>query len=314
MTCFVRYNMFVFLYFVDDLRHLLSQSIRKAHMYEYNGKFGQVRLCRTCVRNKKIQAPFSFLGGGWHRCNDLYRFQHPHGVDFYMIFFSLTDGGRIRFHDKLHEIPASSITIVPPNTPLYYFTAQNQWWEFYWLNVGKAHTDILDRLISTHGYIYQSPRAVKIGKLVESLFPEQTVPDETIYEITTSRVLSNVFHLMLEDSYLILSKSHKNESVVPSVIQELEDNYNDAVSISMLAAKHFISLQHLIRLFKAETDLTPYEYLKKYRLKKATELLIYSDLSIEEIAKHTGFSAANNFVFQFKNEYGITPGKYRKFF
>lgn len=283
-------------------------------MYEYNGKFGQVRLCRTCIRNKKIQAPFSFLGGGWHHCNHLYRVQHPHGLDFYMVFFSVTSGGRMHFHDRLFELPDSSIAIIPPGTPLYYFTAQNQWWEFYWLNTGKENSDILDRLIATHGHIYQSPRAAKIGKILENLFPEQTAPDETIFEINTSRMLSNMFHMMLEDSYHIVSKSQKNGSVVPSVIQEIEDNYSDSIRISELAARHFISLQHLIRLFKAETDLTPYEYLKKYRLKKATELLIYSDFSIEEIAEQTGFSGANNFVFQFKNEYGITPGKYRKFF
>ena len=283
-------------------------------MYEINGKFGQVRLCRTNIQNQKLETPFIFTGGGWHRCNDLYRIQRPSGLDGYTIFFSLSEGGRLRLNHKLYEIPGSSFTIIPPDIPTEYFTGKDQWWEFYWLHLGRTNTWILEKLLQTHGYIYQSAKAGKIGKMLESLFPEQTQPDETLYEITASRVISNILHLMLEDSYHILTISQKNSSIVPGIIRNIEDNYSDDIHISELASKNFISLQHLIRLFRAETGYTPYEYLKKHRLKKSVELLTYSDFSIYEIARQTGFSSANNFVYQFKNEYGITPANYRKFF
>ena len=98
------------------------------------------------------------------------------------------------------------------------------------------------------------------------------------------------------------------------VLREIEENYSEELNITALAAEHFVSQQHLIRLFRTATGYTPYEYLKKHRLKKSIDLLTYSDASVETISGMVGFSGVSNYIYQFRNEYGITPSKYRKYF
>ena len=95
-------------------------------------------------------------------------------------------------------------------------------------------------------------------------------------------------------------------NIVQNIIREIESNYNQKININELAAKNYISVQHMIRIFHTDTGYTPYEYLKKYRLQKAYELLTHSGLSITEIADRTGFSSTNNFIYQFKS---IQSGK-----
>lgn len=54
------------------------------------------------------------------------------------------------------------------------------------------------------------------------------------------------------------------------------------------------------------------DYLISYRLRKATELLQHSSLSILEIASEIGFTNLSNFNRQFKKAYHMTPSHYRE--
>lgn len=281
-------------------------------MYKINNESFQVRLCRTCISNKNVQVPFQFLDGGWHRCKEPYHIDRPHGYEGYLLFFSVTEGGQVRIKDTLYEISAASITILPPNTSHEYYTGKDQWWEFYWLHTGAIHMEILEEIIKTCGFVFKSPRAVQMGRLIESLFPERFTTDESMYEIAASQVISQILHMMLEDMHHITSSKYRQSGIVSAIIKEIEVNYASDINIIDLAAQNYISVQHMIRLFKQNTGYTPYEYLKKYRLQKAGEMLVYSNLSVAEIAAQTGFLNVNNFIFQFKKEYKMTPGNYRK--
>lgn len=301
-------------------------------MYHLNGKFGQVRLSRSFVNPKNMRTPFAFLQAGWHRCNDLYRISRPHGLDSYTIFFSLTEGGRFRLQNKvypsgypvvqdsseralcgkIYEIPASSIAILPPGMAHEYYAEKGGWWEFYWLHTGKRNTQILEKIIETQGYVFSTSRTAAIGKMIERIFPEQTSPDDILFEITASRVVSDIFHMMWESSYTAAAHNQKDIGLIPKIIHEIEEHYMQDLKIAALADANYLSQQHMIRVFKAETGYTPYEYLKKYRLKKAAELLSFTDFPVTEIAAFTGFPSSSNFIYQFRKEHGMTPAKYRR--
>lgn len=280
--------------------------------YAISGEFGQVRLCRSCLKNGNIPLPFYFSHGGWHRCGELYHIARPQGAEWYLLFFSLTEGGRLRIgSDCQYEIPASSVAILPPGIPHEYYTAPGQWWEFYWLQIGAENTALLQRLLADFGHVFYLPRVPRMGALVETLFPERFAAGDMLYEITASQTVSQILHLILEDAYGSPENAMRKDGVVQRIIARLEKDYPQKLSMRSIAREHFLSEQHMIRLFREATGCTPYEYLKKYRLQKAGELLIHTDLPISEIAAMTGFSGTNNFICQFRREHGRPPGQYR---
>lgn len=281
--------------------------------YAINNDFGQVRLFRSIIL-PQIYTPIHFMSGGWHRCNDLYYHKRINGQSHYMIFFSLSDGGRAQIGDKFYEIPASSMVIFPPEVFHEYYTAQGSWWEFYWIYYSEEHSDFFQKLIDSFGYVIEMPKVNQIGKLLENLFPERFTSDEISYEITASQIMSQILHIVLEDTYGNAANHKGKNTIVQKVIHEIELSYDQKLNIEDLADKHFLSVQHLIRIFKEDTSYTPYEYLKKYRLQKGCELLISSSFSIGEIAEKVGFSNGNNFIYQFKREYNMTPGEYRELY
>ncbi len=72
-----------------------------------------------------------------------------------------------------------------------------------------------------------------------------------------------------------------------------------------------LSEDYLTRIFRRETGFSPWEYLSRYRIILASELLINTDDTINEIAQRTGFQDQAYFCRVFKKIHGVPPGKYR---
>jgi AraC family transcriptional regulator len=58
-------------------------------------------------------------------------------------------------------------------------------------------------------------------------------------------------------------------------------------------------------------SMSPRRYLSEYKLKKAKELLLHTNLSIEEIAEQLYFSSSFHFSKQFRRWTGVSPTHFR---
>ncbi len=68
------------------------------------------------------------------------------------------------------------------------------------------------------------------------------------------------------------------------------------------------------RKIKGLMDMSPIDFLRSYRLRKAAEMLQEGSLSLTEISDKTGFSSYSYFSKSFKKHFGVTPKEYIKNF
>lgn len=87
---------------------------------------------------------------------------------------------------------------------------------------------------------------------------------------------------------------------------------NSDLSVNDLCRAVQLSHAHLYRKLKALTNLTPVQFIRHIRLKKAKTLLETSSMNISEIAYAVGFSDPNYFSRIYHKEMGITPSESRK--
>ena len=73
-----------------------------------------------------------------------------------------------------------------------------------------------------------------------------------------------------------------------------------------------ISRAQIYRKFKSFTDKTPHDYLRTYRLQRAKELLLTTKLKVFEVAYRTGFKNVSHFCRIFTEEFGNSPGEFRR--
>ena len=98
---------------------------------------------------------------------------------------------------------------------------------------------------------------------------------------------------------------------VYSAIYQIERHYHSPLNIEDMASHLGLSTAYFIRLFKKETLMTPNEYLVKYRLKIAADLLHHSNFTISQISEEVGFLDPNYFSRCFRKHFGMTPVQYR---
>lgn len=107
-------------------------------------------------------------------------------------------------------------------------------------------------------------------------------------------------------------KDMENMETIKSVIDFIQNNYRENITIPMLADRCNISPGHFCRLFKKYTMKTPIQYINYYRLTKATELLKTTDRKILDVALDTGFNSLSYFIDVFHDSIGVSPSDYRR--
>ena len=100
---------------------------------------------------------------------------------------------------------------------------------------------------------------------------------------------------------------------VSATMTMVMENFSDSsMTLEAIAESFYISQSSLSRLFKQVTGESFSDYLKKVRLAGACDLLVRTDLTVEEIMKRCGMRDAPTFYRAFGEYSGMTPNKYRK--
>ena len=120
----------------------------------------------------------------------------------------------------------------------------------------------------------------------------------------------------LRDNKLLLSEPEKVESIDDAFLrkfaEQIEAVYADPeYNVEKLSETLGLSRGHLHRKIKELTGPAPVEFLRTYRLNKATQLLRQNAYTVSEVAYRTGFSSPAYFSKCFKAVYGVTPTEYQ---
>lgn len=97
----------------------------------------------------------------------------------------------------------------------------------------------------------------------------------------------------------------------PRILQYIQSHYR-TVTLETLAEVFHYNSSYISRLIKMNTGHTLGELLTGLRMAHARELLLHSDLKIQEIAGYVGYDSTDHFSRKFKGQYGSSPAEYRK--
>ena len=92
----------------------------------------------------------------------------------------------------------------------------------------------------------------------------------------------------------------------------LEEHHAEGVRIADLARYIGYGRARLFELFKRQTGLAPNDYLMRFRVRKAQELLASTALPVHEVAQRVGMTDAGYFSTMFKRLTGRSPSDCRK--
>jgi YesN/AraC family two-component response regulator len=91
----------------------------------------------------------------------------------------------------------------------------------------------------------------------------------------------------------------------------IQQNYTRSFSLEELSETIGVSKSYLSRIFKQGTGISPWDYLNRFRIQKAKELLLLTDESVTTIATKVGYDDAGYFTRVFHEITGCSPRLFR---
>lgn len=108
------------------------------------------------------------------------------------------------------------------------------------------------------------------------------------------------------------SQNPKQLTRLRTIIQYLNSNYMENITLEQIAEKEFLSPSYFSHFFKVSMGVSFFNYLTGIRMNHAVNDLLTTNLTMEQIAANNGFANSRYFVDCFKKKYGMLPREYRK--
>lgn len=141
--------------------------------------------------------------------------------------------------------------------------------------------------------------------------------EDPFSQISSKKTLDDVFHWLEQTCHriiLVLSEKRTDVSKSQMVAAEayIRENYrNEDLSLNDVCNHIYLSTSYFSMLFKQHTGETFVEFLTRFRLGKAKELLSATAMKTYEIASRVGYSDPQYFSVIFKRHTGMTTKEYR---
>lgn len=100
---------------------------------------------------------------------------------------------------------------------------------------------------------------------------------------------------------------------IKEMLDYIHNNYASDLTVAEIAKAADVSERECLRCFQRNIQLSPVQYLLKYRITQGASLLVNSPFcTVSEISTLCGFNSLSNFSKLFKRFYGTTPRAYRE--
>jgi YesN/AraC family two-component response regulator len=100
--------------------------------------------------------------------------------------------------------------------------------------------------------------------------------------------------------------------LVKQAIAYLHQNHSRSLSRWEIAEAVGVSEDYLSRVFNRELNISPWEYLNRYRVLQSKQLLLNTDESVGSIARQVGFKDQAYFSRVFHKIAGVSPQEFRE--
>jgi transcriptional regulator, AraC family len=257
---------------------------------------------------------------GSERCDPLHSFG-PTVKNHFLFHYVLSGKGRLYSFNKgtqndssIYTIKAGEGFLLTPNIINTYEADKDDPWNYVWVEFEglKAQRYLEEIGLSSKNLIFTPKEYNNDDNSIKDnlmfLLNNPSAPDSAILGH-----LYLFFYALLENSSFNNTKSASNlqEFYVREAINYIEKNYNNNISVENIAKWCNLDRSYFGKIFKNSMKTTPQEFLIKYRLSKACEMLKDNNISIREISELTGYPNQFHFSRSFKEVYNMSPRQWR---
>lgn len=264
-----------------------------------------------------------FIGYDAVHPND-FTFDIPDGYDCYLLLITHTPA-HFYIDGEIIEYPTHHAILYPPGHRIWYAACEASYSDD-WIRFSSDETFVLNFPLLAHPFPVSDPdychNLIQLLTWETSqwsgtsrLFRHAYTADapasvSSKEELITSQLLRILFLKLHKDAYHHFASPHDHELLM--LRRQISNNPQLSWNVREMAESLHISMGHLQLLYKQKFGISCMDDVIDFRLRKAMDLLTYTNQSISEIAEQCGYRNVEHFCRQFRKCIGISPGKFRK--
>ncbi|AWB45543.1 AraC family transcriptional regulator [Paenibacillus sp. CAA11] len=241
---------------------------------------------------------------------------HFHGPavrTHYLLHYILDGEGIFKVGGKQYKLGKGQGFLICPDVITYYQADETHPWTYCWVGFNGPLSEVL---LKQAGLSLTSPILYyeKHDQIAEYL---QLMTESKDYRKARETRLTGLLYLLL--STLVehgptappVHKESRAEIYVEQARDFIELNYAQKITIEDLARFIGLNRSYLCSLFKQRMNISLQDYLIRFRINKACEMMGNEKLSIADISRSVGYLDPLLFSKTFKKIKGVSPKQYR---
>lgn len=146
-------------------------------------------------------------------------------------------------------------------------------------------------------------------KLFESLKETGEYGDDVLANAAAIKILVLANRFIFNASSVDIGTPYTGNSLVHSVVDYINGHLLDCINLDELSLTHFVSKNHLCRIFKKQTGTTIVNYIILRRIAEAKKFLS-EGYDVKETCEKCGFNDYSHFIRTFRKIVGVPPKQY----
>lgn len=172
-------------------------------------------------------------------------------------------------------------------------------------------THFLSKKVNTNHFVIYPEGSKKLDNIMAVFLLEWLEPGFSYVDMIDSLFQAIISELVNIQSQHIGSSGKEMDSKIFTALKYIELNYKYC-TLPDLANELNLNPNYASNLIKEQTGYTFSQLLQLQRIAGAKKLLLYTNLSVEEIGETVGYQNMHFFYKKFKERTGKTPGDFRK--
>ena len=263
------------------------------------------------IKNQMF-SDFYLLFCGIQECTPLYSFG-PAVRSHHLLHYCVSGKGYYYAGDKQYTIEPGDAFLILPDEVTFYQADEQDPWTYLWVGFSENQVnDYLQRcgLDSEHLICHCEEKELLVS-YIEDILRHNTLSYSN--EIYIQGILFLIFASFSRSADIKYKSDFTSENIhISKAIEFIQKNYQNVITVRDIADYVSLNRSYLCSMFQENLHMSPQQFLLRFRVTKATELLSDTDLPVKNISYSCGYANQLAFSKAFKKITGLSPTAYRK--
>lgn len=252
--------------------------------------------------------------GYYPRAHYHYR-ERTSGSDQHILIYCTEGKGWVESGTLRLKVSKDQYFFIPAKMPHCYGANNNDPWTIYWIHFKGNLSDIFVKdeiTITSIGESNNFLRNDRRIRLFEELYQNLSMgysQENLEYASICLWYLLGAFTYLPQFERI---RSVQQHDIIEKSILYMHDHIEDTINLNEIAEFCGYSVSHFSMIFKKKTSRSPIEYFSNLKIQRASQMLDFTDMPVNEIAEKLSFEDPFYFSRVFKKLMGLSPTEYRR--